>query len=58
MLAIAEDESRAYDCANGNFSAVIPTADPRVLGLGDLGALAAKPAMEGKAVLFKPSPIN
>src|SRR6187431_773120 len=53
VLAIAEDESKAYDYTNkGNFVAVI-TNGTAILGLGNLGALAAKPVMEGKAVLFK-----
>src|ERR687898_3397579 len=53
VLAIAEDESRAYDyTTKGNFVAVI-TNGSAILGLGNLGALAAKPVMEGKAVLFK-----
>src|SRR5581483_10804032 len=53
VLAIAEDESRAYDyTTKGNFVAVI-TNGSAILGLGDRGALAAKPVMEGKAVLFK-----
>ncbi len=50
---IAEDPDTAYDyTAKGNFVAVI-TNGTAILGLGDLGALAAKPVMEGKAVLFK-----
>ncbi|MGP0092579.1 MAG: NADP-dependent malic enzyme [Xanthobacteraceae bacterium] len=53
VLAIAADESRAYDyTTKGNFVAVI-TNGTAILGLGNLGALAAKPVMEGKAVLFK-----
>src|SRR5437868_1820227 len=53
VLAIAEDESRAYDyTTKGNFVAVI-TNGTAILGLGYRGALAAKPVMEGKAVLFK-----
>ena len=53
VLAIAEDESKAYDyTAKGNFVAVI-TNGTAILGLGNRGALAAKPVMEGKAVLFK-----
>ncbi|MGA8886045.1 MAG: NADP-dependent malic enzyme [Pseudolabrys sp.] len=53
VLAIAEDESRAYDyTTKGNFVAVI-TNGTAILGLGNRGALAAKPVMEGKAVLFK-----
>ncbi len=53
VLAIAEDESRAYDyTTKGNFVAVI-TNGTAILGLGNRGALAAKPVMEGKAILFK-----
>jgi malate dehydrogenase (oxaloacetate-decarboxylating)(NADP+) len=53
VLAIADDESRAYDyTTKGNFVAVV-TNGTAILGLGDRGALAAKPVMEGKAVLFK-----
>ena len=52
-LRIAEDPSTAYDyTAKGNVVAVISNGTA-VLGLGDLGALASKPVMEGKAVLFK-----
>ncbi len=52
-LKIAEDPSTAYDyTAKGNLVAVISNGTA-VLGLGDLGALAGKPVMEGKAVLFK-----
>ena len=53
VRAIAEDPSRAYDyTAKGNMVAVI-TNGTAILGLGNLGALASKPVMEGKAVLFK-----
>ena len=53
VLAIAEDELKAYDyTVKGNFVAVI-TNGTAILGLGNRGALAAKPVMEGKAVLFK-----
>ena len=53
VLAIAKDESCAYDyTTKGNFVAVI-TNGTAILGLGNRGALAAKPVMEGKAVLFK-----
>jgi len=53
VLAIAEDEALAFDyTTKGNFVAVI-TNGTAILGLGNLGALAAKPVMEGKAVLFK-----
>ncbi len=52
-LRIAADPSTAYDyTAKGNLVAVISNGTA-VLGLGDLGALASKPVMEGKAVLFK-----
>ena len=53
VLAIAENEALAYDyTTKGNFVAVI-TNGTAILGLGNLGALAAKPVMEGKSVLFK-----
>ncbi len=53
VLAIAEDEARAFDyTTKGNFVAVI-TNGTAILGLGNRGALAAKPVMEGKSVLFK-----
>ncbi|GGF33104.1 malic enzyme [Aliidongia dinghuensis] len=52
-LHIAKDPATAYDyTAKGNVVAVISNGTA-VLGLGDLGALASKPVMEGKAVLFK-----
>ncbi len=50
---IAEKPETAYDYTNkGNLVAVISNGTA-VLGLGNLGALASKPVMEGKAVLFK-----
>ncbi len=53
VRAIAENPDAAYDyTAKGNLVAVI-TNGTAILGLGDLGALASKPVMEGKAVLFK-----
>src|SRR6202158_420792 len=53
VKAIAADPSTAYDyTSKGNMVAVI-TNGTAILGLGNLGALAAKPVMEGKAVLFK-----
>ncbi|WP_430513911.1 NADP-dependent malic enzyme [Pannonibacter phragmitetus] len=53
VRAIAEDPSRAYDyTTRGNLVAVISNGTA-ILGLGNLGALASKPVMEGKAVLFK-----
>ena len=51
--AIAANPQLAYDYTNkGNLVAVISNGTA-VLGLGNLGALASKPVMEGKAVLFK-----
>lgn len=51
--AIAKDEDLAYDyTAKGNTVAVISNGTA-ILGLGDLGAMASKPVMEGKSVLFK-----
>lgn len=53
VLAIAENPDTAYDYTiKGNLVAVI-TNGTAILGLGNLGALASKPVMEGKAVLFK-----
>ncbi|MEY4159661.1 MAG: hypothetical protein RLZZ136_282, partial [Pseudomonadota bacterium] len=53
VLAIAEDPAAAFEyTARGNLVAVI-TNGTAILGLGNLGALASKPVMEGKAVLFK-----
>ena len=50
---IAKDPSNAYRYTNkGNLVAVI-TDGTAVLGLGNVGALAGKPVMEGKGVLFK-----
>lgn len=52
-LAIADDPAKAYDYTiKGNLVAVI-TNGTAVLGLGDIGPLAAKPVMEGKCMLFK-----
>jgi malate dehydrogenase (oxaloacetate-decarboxylating)(NADP+) len=52
-LHIQKNPALAYDLTSkGNLVAVISNGTA-VLGLGDLGALAAKPVMEGKAVLFK-----
>ncbi len=51
--AIAANPETAYDYTNkGNMVAVI-TNGTAILGMGNLGALASKPVMEGKAVLFK-----
>jgi malate dehydrogenase (oxaloacetate-decarboxylating)(NADP+) len=53
VLAIAENPALAYEyTAKGNLVAVISNGTA-ILGLGNLGALASKPVMEGKAVLFK-----
>ncbi len=53
VRAIYEDPACAYDyTAKGNLVAVISNGTA-ILGLGNLGALASKPVMEGKAVLFK-----
>ena len=52
-LEIEADPAAAYDyTAKGNFVAVISNGTA-VLGLGNIGALASKPVMEGKSVLFK-----
>src|ERR1700676_322770 len=51
--AIAEDPDKAFGyTTRGNLVAVISNGTP-ILALGNLGALASKPVMEGKAVLFK-----
>jgi malic enzyme len=53
VMAIAHDPEMAYRyTAKGNLIAVM-TNGTAVLGLGNVGALASKPVMEGKAVLFK-----
>ena len=53
VQAIADDPATAYDyTTKGNLVAVISNGTA-ILGLGNLGALASKPVMEGKAVLFK-----
>lgn len=53
VLAIAKNPDAAYQyTGKGNLVAVI-TNGSAVLGLGDLGPLASKPVMEGKAALFK-----
>jgi len=52
-LEIAEDETKSYEyTARGNLVAVISNGTA-VLGLGNIGAAAGKPVMEGKGVLFK-----
>ncbi|ELZ94637.1 NADP-dependent malic enzyme [Haloferax sulfurifontis] len=52
-LDIAEDEDAAYEyTAKGNLVGVVSNGSA-VLGLGNIGAQASKPVMEGKGVLFK-----
>ncbi|MGA0734995.1 MAG: malate dehydrogenase, partial [Steroidobacteraceae bacterium] len=53
VLAIAADPDAAYEYTNkGNLIGIV-TDGSAILGLGNLGALASKPVMEGKALLFK-----
>ena len=53
VLEISKDPDAAYEyTSKGNLVAVISNGSA-ILGLGNLGALASKPVMEGKAVLFK-----
>jgi malate dehydrogenase (oxaloacetate-decarboxylating)(NADP+) len=53
VLAISKDPDTAYDyTSKGHLVAVISNGTA-ILGLGNLGALASKPVMEGKSVLFK-----
>lgn len=53
VLAVEADPLKAYDyTAKGNLVAVVSNGTA-ILGLGDRGALASKPVMEGKGVLFK-----
>src|SRR6478609_4472692 len=53
VLAIAADPSLAFDYTTRSNMVAVITNGTAILGLGNLGALAAKPVMEGKAVLFK-----
>ena len=53
VLAIAANPEAAYKYTNkGNLIGIV-TDGSAILGLGNLGALASKPVMEGKALLFK-----
>ncbi len=53
VRAISKDPETAYDyTSKGNLVAVISNGSA-ILGMGNLGALASKPVMEGKAILFK-----
>lgn len=57
-LEIEKDPLAAYKyTARGNLVAVVSNGTA-VLGLGNIGALAGKPVMEGKGVLFKSSPVS
>jgi malate dehydrogenase (oxaloacetate-decarboxylating)(NADP+) len=51
-VEIAKDKSKAYLYTNKGNSVAVISNGTAVLGLGNLGALAGKPVMEGKAVLF------
>jgi malate dehydrogenase (oxaloacetate-decarboxylating)(NADP+) len=52
-LEIAKQPERAYDYTSRGHLVGVVTNGTAVLGLGNIGALASKPVMEGKAVLFK-----
>ena len=52
-LEIKKDPSLAYKYTNKGNSVVVISDGSAVLGLGDIGGIAGKPVMEGKAVLFK-----
>jgi malate dehydrogenase (oxaloacetate-decarboxylating)(NADP+) len=52
-LAIRDEPARAYDFTSRGHLVGVITNGSAVLGLGNIGALASKPVMEGKAVLFK-----
>jgi malate dehydrogenase (oxaloacetate-decarboxylating) len=51
--AIHEDEELAYEYTNKGNTVAVVSDGTRVLGLGDIGATAGLPVMEGKALLFK-----
>lgn len=52
-LEIASDKSKVYDYTSKGNSVAVVSNGSAVLGLGNIGALAGKPVMEGKALLFK-----
>ena len=52
-MAIAEDQSLAYDLTIKGRTVAVVSDGSAVLGLGNIGAMAAIPVMEGKAALFK-----
>ncbi|MGD1996050.1 MAG: NADP-dependent malic enzyme [Anaerolineae bacterium] len=51
--AIHEDEMLAYELTNKGNAVAVVSDGTRVLGLGDIGAAAGMPVMEGKALIFK-----
>jgi len=53
VRAIAADKTRAYELTNKANLVAIVSNGTAILGLGNLGAIAAKPVMEGKGALFK-----
>src|ERR671921_2511636 len=53
VLAIADNPSCAFDYTTRSNMVAVISNGTAILGLGNLGALASKPVMEGKAVLFK-----
>jgi malate dehydrogenase (oxaloacetate-decarboxylating)(NADP+) len=53
VLAIAENPATAFDYTTRSNMVAVISNGTAILGLGNLGALASKPVMEGKAVLFK-----
>ena len=52
-IEIAEDPDRAYDYTIKSNTVAVVTDGSAVLGLGNIGAVAALPVMEGKCALFK-----
>lgn len=52
-LEIEKDPAMAYDLTNKDNLVAVISNGTAVLGLGDIGAMAGKPVMEGKALLFK-----
>lgn len=53
VLEIAKDKKKAYEFTSKSNLVGVITNGSAILGLGNLGALASKPVMEGKAALFK-----
>ena len=52
-LEIAKDKNKVYDYTSKGNSVAVVSNGTAVLGLGNIGAVAGKPVMEGKALLFK-----